>query len=157
GGTYTGTIQGLGNVIDGGAGDDQIYGNEDTFLFGGDGNDSLRIVGDGYNTSSDNGYWFGDSNGGDYYGYVWIGGGGGNDTYTFDPSFGNLGTFSIYEDSNSDSDTLDFSHFSSSQPVNIDIGSTSSQTLGNNALTLNLSDGSAIENVIGTPGDDYII
>src|SRR5262249_53141666 len=52
-------------------------------------------------------------------------------------------------------DTLDFSSFTGG-PINLNLGVTGPQTLTPGHLVLNLTDGSAIEDVIGTAGADTV-
>ena len=113
------------DILDGGAGDDQ--------LIGGDGNDTL--VGE-----AGNDYLDGGAGNDGLYGRdgddTLIGGAGddyltgeaGSDTFGFDPSVtadGNLGSDTIVEAANADSDTLDFSALTGS--VNVDLTNTAPQ------------------------------
>jgi Ca2+-binding RTX toxin-like protein len=87
-------------------------------------------------------------------------GGTGDDTYVFDPLLGDdgdLGSDTIYEAANAGSDTLDFSNFAEDQPVTIDLGNTSAQTVSSGVLTLTLATyNTGIENVLSGAGDDSI-
>ena len=102
---------GIENVISG-SGNDTITGNSrDNTLIGGGGNDTL-VGGDGNDTLE--GGAGNDS----------LTGGAGNDYYGFDPlaaTDGNLGSDTITEAANSDSDTLDMSNFTSDQPITLDL------------------------------------
>ena len=125
----------LDNAIYGGSGNDLLIGGDgNDYLNGGDGNDVL-IGGTG------NDYMYGAA---------------GNDTYVFDPTVGNLGADTVQEDNSVDSDTLDFSNFTSSQPVTIDLSSNTSQTVSSGVLSLTLTSGSGIENVVGGSGVNTI-
>ena len=135
------------DILDGGAGDDQ--------LIGGDGNDTL--VGE-----AGNDYLDGGAGNDGLYGRdgddTLIGGAGddyltgeaGNDTFGFDPSAtpdGNLGSDTIVEAANADSDTLDFSALTTS------VTSIFQHRLATGLprrLSLRLSDPTGIENVIGS-------
>src|SRR6185437_13494490 len=63
------------------------------------------------------------------------------------------GADQVAEAPNADSDTLDFSGLSA--PVTLDLGSTAPQVFGTD-LTLALSDGSGLENAVGTAYADRI-
>jgi uncharacterized repeat protein (TIGR01451 family) len=77
-------------------------------------------------------------------------GGAGNDTYVFVGA--GLGTDTIIESANQDSDTLDFSNFN--QAVVVDLQISTSQTVNPGNLVLLLGDATALENVIGSSFDD---
>ena len=74
-----------------------------------------------------------------------ITGGTGDDTYIFAGE--NLGIDQIVEASWRDRDTLDFSDFAG--PVRVDLASTEAQVVNGDQLTLVLSSGSGIEDVVG--------
>jgi Ca2+-binding RTX toxin-like protein len=80
-------------------------------------------------------------------------GGAGNDTYNFD-SDASLGSDTVNE-SGIGTDTLDFGE-TSSRNINIDLSKTTAQ-LVNAGLTLTLSSGASIENVIGTLLNDILV
>jgi Ca2+-binding RTX toxin-like protein len=80
-------------------------------------------------------------------------GGGGNDSYFFSGST-NLGTDTVNEAANADTDTLDFSGFG--QGAILDIGATGNQTISSGKLVLNISAESSIENVNGSAFNDNI-
>ncbi len=80
-------------------------------------------------------------------------GGAGNDTYVFDADTA-LGTDTIIEFPDGGTDTLDFST-TTTLGVNIDLSNAGSQTVNGN-LTIDLSAGDVIENVIGGSGADTI-
>ncbi len=89
-------------------------------------------------------------------------GGDGDDYYVFNPANGssrNLGADTITEAANDDSDTLDFTAFSSTEGVSIDLSYTaSSQIVHSGVLTLTLATyDTGIENVLGGDGADSII
>ena len=98
------------DYLDGGAGNDGLYGRDgDDTLIGGAGDDYLT-------------------------------GEAGNDTFGFDPSAtpdGNLGSDTIVEAASADSDTLDFSAFTTS--VTVDLSSTALQPVSPGVLSLTLS------------------
>jgi Ca2+-binding RTX toxin-like protein len=73
-------------------------------------------------------------------------GGAGNDSYLFDTDSA-LGSDTVVEAANANIDTLDFSA-TTTQGVAVDLSSTAAQTVNSN-LTLTLSSGTGIENVIG--------
>jgi Ca2+-binding RTX toxin-like protein len=127
----------LENVIGTSAGDTIIGNARDNVLAGGAGADTIS-AGDGVDTIE----------GGT--GSDTIDGGAGNDRYIFDPAAGSLGSDSITEAAGVDSDTLDFSAYTTA--VTVDLSSTSAQMSG----LLTLSSAAGIENVIGGAGDDYI-
>ena len=81
-----------------------------------------------------------------------VAGGSGDDTYVFTGALG--GRLSIDEASDTDADTLDFSHVTGGG-IGIDIGTSRSQEI-RPGFVLALSTGAGIENVVGTPGDDRI-
>ncbi len=159
---YSDTI--IGNSRDnqlwGYAGDDALYGGDgNDYILGGDGNDYLdggagndTIIGDGNDwtglSETGNDMLIGGS-GDDY-----LAGSVGNDTYVFAYSGNNLGTDTVAEDPNLDTDTLDFSAFAPGIAVNL--GSTSTQTIASGILSLSLSSAAGIENVIGGEGNDSI-
>ena len=134
GGDSNDTVYGmLGNdIVDGGYGDDLLYGNANNdSLIGGTGNDTLES-GAGDDT---------------------VRGGAGNDTFVFSGT--GLGSDKITETAaDGGTDVLDFSAFGGT--VSLNLGSTSSQTVNAGNLTLTLSDGSAIENVVGSAYADNI-
>lgn len=80
-----------------------------------------------------------------------LAGGSGNDVYEFEGT--GLGSDTITEAANADSDTLDFSGLSGGG-VPLNLGSTSPQTLPGVQITL--SDATSIENAIGTSFGDAI-
>ncbi len=82
-----------------------------------------------------------------------MGGGAGSDTYVF--GAGNLGNDTVNEAPGVDSDTLDFSELRG--PIELDLNSNASQNLGNGALTLALSGGMGLENVVGTSFGDRLL
>ena len=79
-------------------------------------------------------------------------GGIGNDTYVFVGA--GLGTDTIVESANLDSDTLDFSGFN--QAVIVDLQFATSQTVNATNLVLVLGNATALENVIGSSFGDMI-
>ncbi len=83
-----------------------------------------------------------------------LNGGSGDDTYVFSGS-SNLGTDTITEAANVDTDTLDFTSFSQAAAVNL--STTSSQTIASGKLVLNLSSATGIENVLGSASGDTIV
>ena len=114
--------------LDGGAGNDRLYGDApdsgDDTLIGGTGDDSLF-------------------------------GGAGDDTYVFSRiGTEDLGTDTITEAANVDTDTLDFSDFGAG--VSVDLSSTSGQSV-HAKLNLTLTDATGLENVIGSAFADYIM
>ena len=116
------TTRNAGNdYLDGGAGNDALYGRDgDDTLIGGAGDDYLT-------------------------------GEAGNDTFGFDPSAtadGNLGSDTIVEAANADSDTLDFSALTTS--VNVNLGTSNAWQPVSTGLSVWLSDPTGIENVIGS-------
>ena len=80
----------------------------------------------------------------------------GNDTYIFTGSV--LGTDTINEAANADSDTLDFSAFTpgGTPGVTIDLTRTTTQTVNSGDLSLRLQFDTSIENVIGSADVDTI-
>ena len=136
-----------GAFLTGTDGNDTLDGSDFTgnvAMFGGDGNDTLLgsdfddvLVGQGGDDS--------------------LQGGIGDDTYIFEG--GNLGADVVDEPSlaapDPSSDTLDF--FGLAAPISsLDLSSTTAQIL-NAELTITLTDGQGIENVVGTPFSDLII
>ena len=81
-----------------------------------------------------------------------LNGGAADDRYIF--AGASLGSDTVIEAANADTDTLDFSAFLA--PVSIDLSVTTPQVLSSGNLTLTLSDGLGIENVIGGPFADHI-
>ncbi|WP_020474715.1 LamG-like jellyroll fold domain-containing protein [Zavarzinella formosa] len=75
----------------------------------------------------------------------------GNDTYVFAGS--QLGSDTVNEVSDQDSDTLDFAEFDG--PANVNLSLTTPQVFGPD-LTLTLGDGEGLENVVGTGYSDSI-
>ena len=170
---------GISNVI-GGAGDDAITGNSrNNRVSGGAGNDTLSgVSGDDYldggignntlNSGSGNSTLVAGSGTNNLYGgsgnttFIagsgtgYFHGGTGNNTYVFDPSLGALGHDTIYTAADAPNDTLDFSAFSSDQPVTIDLQSTAEQTISPGILSLTLSSATGISKVIGGAGNDAI-
>ncbi len=137
----------LRNAI-GTPGDDTIRGNAlGNSLRGGGGDDTLYGLG-GPDTLEGGG---GDDS---------LVGGAGDDTYRFAGS--NLGTDTVVEDADRDSDTLDFSAFTPAsaevrQGVTVNLADPAAQVVTSSAdLTLILSSASGVENVVGTPFDDAI-
>ncbi len=122
-------------TLSGGNGDDTLFGgSQNDTLTGGSGNDNLN-GGAGTDTLT---------------------GGVGSDTYTFVGSV--LGTDTINEAANADSDTLDFSAFTpgGTPGVTINLASTATQTVNTGDLLLRLQTITSIENVIGSAGADVI-
>jgi Ca2+-binding RTX toxin-like protein len=71
-----------------------------------------------------------------------------------------LGHDTIRANPSAASNTIDFSGFDETQPVNINIGSTSQQTISSGVLNLTLqatSGDTGIDNVVGGAGDDTIV
>ncbi len=128
-------------------GDDLIRGNAlGNFITGGGGNDTLYGAA-GRDTLEGGG------------GNDRLEGGTGDDAYSFVGS--NLGTDTIVEDPDQDSDTLDFSRFApaagGTQGVTIDLADAAAQVVTASAdLTLILSSATGVENVVGTPLDDAV-
>ena len=136
---FTLTIFGTFENVIGTAGNDTLVGNGvSNRLVGGGGNDV--IDGQGGDDTIEGGA-----------GNDALAGGTGNDTYVFAGS--NLGTDTLAEAANADSDTLDFAQFASALSLNL--GSTAAQAFGAN-LTLTLSNGTGVENVTGTAFEDSI-
>ncbi|HZZ29563.1 MAG TPA: calcium-binding protein, partial [Pirellulales bacterium] len=135
---------GVENTL-GGSGNDTLTGNtRDNYLFGGDGDDTLS-GGDG-NDFLEGGKGNDSLTGGD-----------GDDTYIFNPansSTGLLGSDTITESANTDSDTLDFSNFT--DDIIVYLNTTSSQTVDSGVLSLTLSSDTGIENVGGSSGQNTI-
>jgi Ca2+-binding RTX toxin-like protein len=116
------------DTLSGGANDDLINGGDGTDSLTGDtGNDTLN--GGAANDSSD--------------------GGGGSDTYVFSGSAA-LGTDTVTEAANLDTDVLDFSGLSSALTLNISL--TGIRTVAGALLSLNLTNSAGIENVIASTG-----
>ena len=145
---FTLTIFGAFENVIGSAGSDTLIGNDAANrLTGGGGNDT--IDGGGGNDTIDGG-------GGDDA----LTGGAGSDTYVFAGT--GLGSDTITEAADADSDTLDFSQLGA--PLALDLTSTAPQAFRTDkqdatsptALTLTLSDGRGIENVVGTAFSDTI-
>jgi Ca2+-binding RTX toxin-like protein len=134
------------NIL-GSSGNDTLTGNSrDNYLFGGAGNDTL--------SGGDGNDWLEGGAGNDS-----LTGGSGDDTYVFNPvngASGDLGSDTVTEAANTGSDTLDFTSFSSDQPVAIALNSTASQSVSSGVLSLTLSSDTGIENVNGGAGDDAI-
>jgi Ca2+-binding RTX toxin-like protein len=128
---YADTISGnaRANLLVGGAGNDTINGLEaEDTLEGGEGNDSLT-------------------------------GGAGSDLYRFPRSTSQiLGSDSIVEAANLDSDTVDFSEFlvSGSTGVHVELGIAYSYPVYTGVLALMYSAPTSVENVIGSPANDSI-
>jgi Ca2+-binding RTX toxin-like protein len=123
------TTDSIANVI-GTSGNDTLTGNSgDNVLMGGSGDDVLE--GGGGNDT--------------------LIGGPGSDTYVFAPDAGNVTV--TEQPADSGTDVLDFSAFSTG--ITVDLGSSETQTVADN-LTLSLTNGSAIESVIGGSGNDLI-
>jgi hypothetical protein len=124
---------GVGNdTLDGGNGNDVLNGGiGDDSLLGGAGNDTL-VGGAGNDT---------------------LVGGAGDDWYVFAGTV--LGSDSISEAANTDTDTLDFSLFGGS--VSLDLSSTAAQTVSAGNLVLTLSSGTGLENVLGSGNNDVIL
>ena len=80
-----------------------------------------------------------------------LAGGGGRDTWMF---MGALGGGLLVEDVGGEADTLDFSLLTGGG-ITVDLGNTSPQEV-RPGFVVTLGSGEAIENVIGTPGDDTI-
>src|SRR5262245_7882386 len=122
-------------------------GDGDDSLIGGRGNDTL-IGGGGDDTLV--GHAGDDS----------LAGEAGNDTYRFEPSGfrsptpQSAGADTVTEDANADADTLDFSGLAGGVTVNL--ASTAAQPVKPGILTLTLSDGLGVENVLGSSGSDRI-
>ncbi|MDP2989064.1 MAG: calcium-binding protein, partial [Kiritimatiellota bacterium] len=138
----TGSVFTLSNIenasLTGGNGDNLLDASAFTAgnvtLSGGNGNDTL-LGGSGNDTLT---------------------GGSGNDTYIFSGSA--LGTDTINEAANADSDTLDFSGFTpdGTPGITLNLASTASQTVNPGDLILRLQTSTSIENVIGSAGADTI-
>jgi Ca2+-binding RTX toxin-like protein len=152
--THTG-VDPLTNALDGGAGNDTLYGNEGIdFLTGGAGNDILngRYGRDFLYGGADNDTLYGG------YGNDDLSGGTGNDTYVFNAA--NILGDNIVNESDGDGiDTLDFSSTTTIQGtttiqnISINLSSTIPQTVAPGfQLTIN----GAIENAIGGAGNDNI-
>jgi Ca2+-binding RTX toxin-like protein len=138
-GGFTLTIFGTFENVIGSAGNDVMIGNNAAnHLVGGGGDDLLD--GQGGDDTLEGGA-----------GNDTLTGGTGNDRFVFAGS--NLGSDVVNEAANADSDTLDFSQFAS--PLNLSLASTAAKAFGAN-LTLTLSDGTGIENVVGTAFSDSI-
>jgi hypothetical protein len=143
-----------GIVFDGGAGDDSCSNGSAlaSTQYGGPGMD-LLVGGNG----SDK-LWGGDENdtlkGG--LGNDDMHGGTGNDRYVFAPVFrgAGLGSDTVNEDANVDTDTLDFSGLGGG--IHLSLSSHDLQHVRPWYLNLTLSDVAGIEDVIGTPGADSI-
>ncbi|MCH8045236.1 MAG: hypothetical protein IID44_16110 [Planctomycetes bacterium] len=157
------------NTLMGNAGNDSIYGGSgNDYLYGGDGSDTLYgdagadyLSGD----ADDDNLYGGDGNdslaggaGNDFLhgeaGDDSLDGGADNDVYHFEGS-ANLGTDTIYEAANADTDTLDFSGFTAGG-ILLDISDATLQELVLNMLSINLSSTTGIENVTGTTLADDI-
>jgi Ca2+-binding RTX toxin-like protein len=82
-------------------------------------------------------------------------GGAGNDTYRFDPSQA-LGTDTVIELPSGGTDTLDLSS-TATVGVTVNLAKKGIQTAVPKKLTLSLSAGNVIENVIGGGGDDVLV
>jgi Ca2+-binding RTX toxin-like protein len=128
--------------ISGGFGNDTLTGRTGlgTVFIGNDGNDTLT-------GSWGDDYFYGSA------GNDTLAGWGGNDTYDLDTD-GDLGTEAIFENG-SGIDTLSFSKTASRQ-VSVNLASTLPQVV-NAGLTLTLSSGNLIENVIGGAMRDTLI
>jgi Ca2+-binding RTX toxin-like protein len=159
---------GAPDTIDGGAGHDLIDGGEggnsgpDDSLLGGEGNDTLQgndgndslfggegddvLIGDDDNDSLEGGAGNDHLEGSQ--GTDTLSGGAGNDTYRLTGS----GLDAIVEAADADSDTLDFSDWSTS--VVVDLSLTTSQSVGGMQFTL--SDIAGVENVLGGSGADTL-
>jgi len=125
----TDSLSSIEVVIGGSAGDSLTGGNGNDCLVGNGGNDIL--VGNGGNDT--------------------LQGEGGNDTYLFSGS--GLGSDSIVEAPNADTDTLDFSALSG---VTVHLNYTTLQTIVSGVLQLTLSDALGLEDVKGTSAADWI-
>jgi Ca2+-binding RTX toxin-like protein len=131
------------SVLQGNDGNDTLTGGpvNDT-LIGGNGNDSVT-------GNAGNDWIFFDA------GDDALNGGTGNDMYLIQGAT-NLGTDQVIEPDNADSDTLDFSNFTTSgYQVQIDLSQTTSQTVGlsflnSGLVNIQLSSATGIENVTGT-------
>jgi Ca2+-binding RTX toxin-like protein len=123
------------------------YGGDGAdFLIGGGGND-LLIGGGGDDALEGRG---GDDD---------LRGGTGDDVYTFRSTFRRsagpaLGADLVTEAADADTDTLDFSGLAGG--VSVNLASTAAQAVKAGVLTLTLSDGAAVEDVIGTPAADTV-
>ena len=118
-----------------GNGDDSLSGGNGTdTLTGGNGNDTLN-GGSGNDT---------------------LAGSAGSDTYVFAGSV--LGTDTVNEAANADSDTLDFSAFTpgGTPGVTINLASTATQTVNTGDLSLRLQTNTSVENVIGSADADTV-
>ena len=125
----TDSLSSIEVVIGGSAGDSLTGGNGNDCLVGNGGNDTL--VGNGGNDTLE--------------------GSGGNDTYYFSGS--GLGSDSIVEAANADTDTLDFSALSG---VTVHLNYTTLQTIVSGVLQLTLSNALGLEDVKGTSAADSI-
>ena len=150
----------LANVLTGGAGNDTLSGGDgnDTLngnagndtLAGGDGDDILS--GGAGNDTLDGGA--GNDTLAGTAGNDSLSGGLGDDTYLFDADSA-LGMDTIVETSGGGTDTLNFSS-TTTVGISIDLSSTAAQIVNSN-LTLTLSSGDSIENVIGGALNDVVI
>ena len=83
-----------------------------------------------------------------------LAGGAGTNNYVFDPSNGSLITATISPAASGNSDTIDLSRFTTD--TTLDLSSTSRQTVSTGLLSLELTTGAGIENVIGGSGDNAV-
>ena len=145
GGSGNDVIYGDSQNITGGtpyvnSGQDVIYGDADNDLIHGDGGNAFG----GYDNDVLEGGTGDDTLQGDR----------GSDTYVF--GAGTLGSDRVVEATSLDSDLLDFRTLSQ-RIASLNLASIGAQNGFNGALTLTLTNGLGVENVKGTPLNDYIV
>jgi hypothetical protein len=132
-------------VLDGGAGDNVLFGAPGaTLRAGGTGDNTLYAAVPAFNDShiqlpAPNAP-------------TTLVGGGGNDTFVFTGL--NLGHVFVVENNHTSNSTLDFSNYAG--PVTVDIGRTNDQVVNPGNLILTLSDSLGIAHVVGSPFADNI-